>query len=147
MWKLSQPTIELIKWYKSEMLSGLRNRISSTDKLSAEVKSVFISNEIGDNNLIKLLTATPQKSFILNNWLWRKISAIYNGLHEEEKASKLKEIKSNLLEFSIMKTKSVKRKGDLTISLTVWVLLHVLIAIDIIPSQPFQGQKQPHPEK
>ena len=97
MWKLSQPTIELIKWYKSEMLSGLRNRINSNDKLSAEVKSVFISNEIGDNNLIKLLTATPQKSFILNNWLWRKISAIYNGLHEEEKASKLKEIKSNLL--------------------------------------------------
>lgn len=97
MWSLSQPTTELIRWYKSEMLPGLKERISSSDKLSEEVKSVFISAEIGDNNLIKLLTAKPQKSFILNNWLWRKINAIYDVLPAEEKELKLKEIKSNLL--------------------------------------------------
>ena len=108
MWSLSQPTTELINWYKTEMLSGLRNRISS--QLSSEVKSVFISAEIGDNNLIKLLTAKPQKSLILNNWLWRKISAIYDGLPTEEKVSKLKKIKSTLLDVFDYENEISKKK-------------------------------------
>ena len=110
MWSLSQPTTELINWYKTEMLSGLRNRISS--QLSSEVKSVFISAEIGDNNLIKLLTAKPQKSLILNNWLWRKISAIYDGLPTEEKVSKLKKIKSTLLDVFDYENEISKKKTD-----------------------------------
>ena len=108
MWSLSQPTTELINWYRTEMLSGLRNRISS--QLSSEVKSVFISAEIGDNNLIKLLTAKPQKSLILNNWLWRKISAIYDGLPTEEKVSKLKKIKSTLLDVFDYENEISKKK-------------------------------------
>lgn len=104
MWKLTPPSQQTIDWYLDKKLAGLKNRITSSDKLPDDVKAILVPNyhdsdTSDDSELRGLLIEWPQQSFARNQRLMAEICCLEPYHSNQEELEKLKKLLVDVFDY------------------------------------------------